>query len=219
MSCDKEHPLENTESFKQIYSGNVNDTMPLYIYRSVKTGITVCIAQSDGPFIDSDFNIVTETFDNDGLPYAVQHLIFTGSDDYNNNLKLWANRSLASNINASTSQNRTCFSMRAAGSETFLTLMPKYLNHILYPTLKDTAYLTEVHHVTGKANDGIVYRKIQIKERTSDYIIQKKMLRFLYPGKCGYNSLIYVCTKLIATYMLLGEDHQQLLKSTTITVV
>lgn len=40
-----------------------------------------------------------------------------------------------------------------AGSEGFLRLLPIYLDHILYPTLTESGYHTEVHHINGKGED------------------------------------------------------------------
>lgn len=81
---------------------------------------------------------MTETLDDDGLPYALSHLIFAGSKEYpySGILNRWADRCLGSNINAYCLKDRTYFTMNAAGSEGFLSLMPKYLEHILDPALK-----------------------------------------------------------------------------------
>ncbi|XP_020287476.1 uncharacterized protein C05D11.1-like, partial [Pseudomyrmex gracilis] len=198
MSCGEEHLSDNTENFERLYSINIDGSIPFYAYRSKNTGITVCIAETHGPFINGDVNIVTETFDNDGLPYAVEHLIFMASDDYryNNILQLWGSRFLTDNIKGFAFKTHTCFTMRAAGSEAFLTLMPTYLDHILYPTLEDTAYLVEVYDSTRKGhNAGTVYCKTQATERTANFVLHNKMLRVLYPGKCGYKSVIPGTTK------------------------
>lgn len=47
-----------------------------------------------------------------------------------------ANRCLASGTNATTDVDITFYTMTTAGSEGFLSLMPIYLEHILYPTLQ-----------------------------------------------------------------------------------
>ena len=46
-----------------------------------------------------------------------------------------ANRCLARGTNAWTDVDHTVYTMKNAGSEGFLSLMPVYLEHILYPTL------------------------------------------------------------------------------------
>lgn len=81
--------------------------------------------------------LVTEAFDDDGLPHTLEHLIFLGSEDYpyKGVLDIVANRCLASGTNAWTDIDHTCYTMETAGSEGFLSLMPIYLDHILYPCL------------------------------------------------------------------------------------
>ena len=80
----------------------------------------------------------TEAFDNDGLPHTLEHLIFIGSEKYpyKGVLDLFANRCLADGTNAWTDVDHTAYTLKTAGSEGFLCLMPIYLEHILYPTLK-----------------------------------------------------------------------------------
>ena len=55
-----------------------------------------------------------------------------------------AHRCLASDTNAWTGQDHTCYTMRTAGSEGFLNLLPIFLDHILNPTLNDSFFVTEV---------------------------------------------------------------------------
>lgn len=84
----------------------------------------------------------TETFDDDGLPHTLEHLIFLGSEDYpyKGVLDLLANRMLAPGSNAWTDTDHTCYTVTTAGSEGFLSLMPIYIDHILYPTLSVSGY-------------------------------------------------------------------------------
>ena len=72
------------------------------------------------------------------MPHTLEHLIFIGSEEYpyKGVLDLLANRCLASGTNAWTDVDHTAYTLRTAGSEGFLTLMPIFLDHILYPTLK-----------------------------------------------------------------------------------
>lgn len=82
-------------------------------------------------------NLATEAHDDDGLPHTLEHLVFLGSEDYpyKGVLDLLANRCLASGTNAATQIDSTFYTMITAGSEGFLSLMPIYLDHILYPLL------------------------------------------------------------------------------------
>ncbi|XP_014676544.1 PREDICTED: uncharacterized protein C05D11.1-like isoform X2 [Priapulus caudatus] len=114
-----------------------------------------------------------------------------GSEDYpyKGVLDLLANRCLASGTNAWTDVDHTCYTMTTAGHEGFLNLLPIYIDHVLYPTLTEPAYYTEVHHVNGDGEDaGIVYCEMQARENTGESKAHLAMLRAIYPGECGYKS-------------------------------
>lgn len=104
------------------------------------------------------FFLATEAHDDDGLPHTLEHLIFLGSEDYpfKGVLDLLANRCLASGTNAWTDIDHTCYTMETAGTGGFLSLLPIFLEHILYPTLTDEGFLTEVHHITEKGTPPIL---------------------------------------------------------------
>lgn len=51
------------------------------------------------------------------------------------------------------------YSLNTVGQEGFLKILPVYLDHLLSPTLTDSQYMTEVHHINGEGEDaGVVYR-------------------------------------------------------------
>ncbi|XP_041346924.1 LOW QUALITY PROTEIN: uncharacterized protein C05D11.1-like, partial [Gigantopelta aegis] len=160
-------------------------------YRSLRTGIVVCLAQVEGPLVNGFFCLATEAHDDDGLPHTLEHLIFMGSEKYpyKGVLDLLANRCLAQGTNAWTDVDHTCYTITTAGSEGFLNLLPIYLDHILYPTLTDAAYITEVHHVNGEGEDaGVVYCEMQARENTSEDLTHYHLVQLMYPGHCGYKS-------------------------------
>ncbi|CAK9798548.1 Uncharacterized protein C05D11.1 [Anthophora plagiata] len=186
-------PRGNMGAFDFIYSIKANDTIPVHIYKSTDTGITVCIADVDGPVVNGYFCLATEAYDDDGLPHTLEHLIFLGSEDYpyKGVLDLLANRCLASGTGAATQVDCTFYTVTTAGSEGFLSLLPIYLDHILYPTLTDAGFLTEVHHVTGEGEDaGVVYCEMQGKENIGEYMVYIEMSRAIFPGRCGYKSIV-----------------------------
>jgi len=114
-----------------------------------------------------------------------------GSEDYpyKGVLDLLAHRCLASGTNAYTDTDHTNYTLSTAGNEGFLNLLPIYLDHLLFPTLTDSAYTTEVHHIDGKGEDaGTVYCEMQARENTGDSRCYLEMLRAMYPGVCGYKS-------------------------------
>lgn len=189
-------PIDNTPNlhtgnFELCYPLKAFNKIPVSEYISKKTGLTVCIAEVDGPVVNGYFCLVTEAFDDDGLPHTLEHLIFLGSDNYpyKGVLDLLANRCLASGTNAWTDIDHTCYTMETAGAEGFLSLMPIFLEHILYPILSDEAFITEVHHITEKGEDaGVVYCEMQGRENSAESRLHLAVARNIYPGHCGYSS-------------------------------
>ncbi|XP_071452193.1 uncharacterized protein C05D11.1-like [Hetaerina americana] len=178
-------------NYELICSLKANGLIPVHKYRSRTTGLTVAIAEVEGPLVNGYFCLPTETYDDDGLPHTLEHLIFLGSEKYpyKGTLDLLANRCLGSGTNAWTDTDHTCYMMTTAGSDGFLSLMRIYLDHILYPTLTDAGFVTEVHHITGEGEDaGVVYCETQGTENTGESLVHLAMLRALYPGHCGYKS-------------------------------
>ncbi|XP_049547203.1 uncharacterized protein C05D11.1-like [Anopheles darlingi] len=177
-------------SFRRLATAKANDLIPVHKYRSVLTGLTVVLGEVEGPVVNGYFTLATEAYDDDGLPHTLEHLIFLGSEKYpyKGILDLVANRCLASGTNAWTDRDHTCYTMTTAGSEGFLTLLPVYLDHILYPTLTDAGFLTEVHHISGDGIDGgVVYCEMQGRENTGESRVNLEMLRAAFPN-CGYSA-------------------------------
>ncbi|XP_050536252.1 uncharacterized protein C05D11.1-like [Daktulosphaira vitifoliae] len=168
------------------------NVIPVYKYQCLRTGITIVFGDIDGPLVKGYFTLATETHDNDGIPHTLEHLIFLGSENYPHKgvLDLLANRCLSSGTDAWTKVDHTCFTVDTAGSEGFLSLLPIYLDHILYPTLTDAGFITEVHHITSEGKDaGVVYCEMQGRENTVNDIVYQSLFKKLYPGKCGYKSV------------------------------
>ncbi|XP_022918722.1 uncharacterized protein C05D11.1-like [Onthophagus taurus] len=184
-------PDINTANFELVYSLQAFNKVPVYEYKSKRTGLTIVLSEVDGPVVNGFFCLATEAHDDDGLPHTLEHLIFLGSEDYpyKGVLDLLANRCLASGTNAWTDIDHTCYTMETAGSEGFLMLMPIFLDHILYPILSDEGFITEVHHITGEGDDGgVVYCEMQGRENSAESRLHLAMARAIYPGKCGYSS-------------------------------
>lgn len=78
--------------------------------------------------------------------------------------------------------------MTTAGSEGFLSLLPIYMDHILYPTLTDSGFITEVHHISEEGEDGgVVYSEMQGRENAGESRSHLKIMRAMYPDS-GYKS-------------------------------
>ena len=64
------------------------------------------------------------------------------------------------------------------------------MDHILYPLLKDSDFITEVHHVTGEGKDsGVVYSEMQARQNKPNTLIWRNMQKHIYPGNTSYHSV------------------------------
>ena len=166
------------------------------LYESHKTGLRGLLMETGEPLCNIHCVIATEsdthewTHKDDGLPHTLEHAIFMGSElfPYKGILDKLANRCLADGTNAWTATDHTCYTMESAGHEGCLNLLPIYADHILYPTLTDSCFHTEVHHVTGDGEDkGVVYCEMQARENNSGSLVDRAVLDLMYPSG-GYSS-------------------------------
>lgn len=182
--------IVDNSHWEEITSFNVSSSLPVYKYRSRLTGLTVVLARAESPIVNGYFCLATEAEDNDGLPHTLEHLVFLGSEDYpyKEVLDLLANRCLADRTNAWTDTDHTCYTVYTAGPSGFLHILPVYMDHILYPSLREEDYLTEVHHVNGEGRDtGVVYSEMQGVETSSSNMMYFALAKRLYPNS-GYNA-------------------------------
>ena len=142
------------------------------VYTSSVTGLRGLLVVTDEPLCSLHVVIATEADTNDwshkddGLPHTLEHAIFLGSElyPYKGILDKMANRSLADGTNAWTATDSTVYTLTTAGHAGLLNMLPIYADHILYPTLTDECFLTEVHHVSGEGEDkGVVYCEMQAR--------------------------------------------------------
>lgn len=188
----KEHRNLITGEFRRSLDRSMyplNTGQKLIVHCSL-TGIRVFTANVECPVVKGNFVFATEAHDDDGLPHTLEHLVFLGSEDYpyKGVLDMLANICLADGTNAYTDTDHTSYSLSTAGAEGFLNLLPIYIEHLLFPTLTDAAYITEVHHINGEGEDaGVVYCEMQALENTGDSRCNLEMLRSMYP-ESGYKS-------------------------------
>ncbi|CAG8436117.1 11827_t:CDS:10 [Scutellospora calospora] len=148
-------------NFKEIRTIKTRFGINVLKYKSIKTGLSVVLVDVEAPMVSGFFAIPTEATDDDGCPHTLEHLVFLGSElyPYKGVLDTLANRAFAQGTNAWTETDHTCYTITTAGSEGFLKLLPIFVDHILYPTLTESAHYTEVHHINGKGEDaGCGYR-------------------------------------------------------------
>ncbi len=74
-------------------------------------------------------------------------MVPTGSEKYpyNGALNEIARRSFAQGIDVVSESDHTAYEVETAGSEGFLQILPVYIDHILYPTLTEAAFITQVN--------------------------------------------------------------------------
>lgn len=69
-----------------------------------------------------------------------------------------------------------------------INLLPTFLDHVLYPTLKESVFTTEIYHIdhTGKSQ-GVVYNEMKSRETSEMDIKDLAIRRLLYCGASTYS--------------------------------
>ncbi len=101
-----------------------------------------------------------------------------------NNIKLLFKQG----TNAWTDTDNTTYTISTVEKHGFLQLLPVYLDHIFYPLLKESGFITEVYHVNGEGEDsGVVYSEMQSVENEDETVVERAVHRALYGNsECGY---------------------------------
>ncbi|CAN6639751.1 hypothetical protein TRVA0_017S02432 [Trichomonascus vanleenenianus] len=162
----------------------------IYNWRSTRTNLQLVLIRKETPVVNGYFAVASEIEDDSGCPHTLEHLVFMGSKKYpyKGLLDMVGNRML-SNTNAWTDTDQTVYTLTTAGWEGFRTLLPVYLDHLLNPTLTDSACLTEVYHIDGQGEEkGVVFSEMQGVENTSDSLLALRSRQLLYQKQSGYSS-------------------------------
>ena len=95
---------------------------------------------------------------------------------------------MADGTNAWTATDHTAYTLSTAGSEGAINLLPIFADHVLFPTITDAGFVTEVHHINGQGeNKGVVYCEMQGRENSEGSLIDRACMELLYPSEsCGY---------------------------------
>ncbi|KAF8140174.1 Metalloenzyme, LuxS/M16 peptidase-like protein [Boletus edulis] len=160
-------------------------------WRSRVSGLTLVHLDYEAPLINGYFVVATEIFNDSGCPHTLEHLVFMGSEKYpyKGIIDHLANRGFSDGTNAWTDNDHTAYTASTAGEQGFLQLLPIYLDHILYPTMSKSAFVTEVHHINATGEDaGVVYSEMQGRENTSGDLMALRSQRILYPPGSAYRS-------------------------------
>lgn len=68
-------------------------------------------------------------------------------------------------------------------------MLPIYLDHVFFPTLTSSGFVTEVYHINPKGEDsGVVFSEMQGRENSSGDLMELKKQRMLYDSKSAYRS-------------------------------
>ncbi|KAI5818547.1 Metalloenzyme, LuxS/M16 peptidase-like protein [Pyronema omphalodes] len=157
-------------------------------YESSFTGMTAVVVNRKGPKVNGFFTLATEIHDNSGAPHTLEHLCFMGSENYpyKGMLDKLATRAY-SETNAWTATDHTAYTLDTAGWAGFAQILPVYLEHILFPTLKDAGCITEVHHINGEGEDaGVVYSEMQGVQNTQESLMNEAANKLLYQEGIGF---------------------------------
>ena len=157
-------------------------------YESERTGMRVAVVDQKGPKVNGYFTLATEIHDDSGAPHTLEHLIFMGSKSYRYKgvLDKLATRAY-SFTNAWTATDHTAYTLDTAGWAGFAQILPVYLEHVLFPTLTDSACYTEVWHIDGSGNDaGVVYSEMQGVQNNQSELMELEARRILYPEGNGF---------------------------------
>ncbi|KAF8592090.1 hypothetical protein K439DRAFT_1401667 [Ramaria rubella] len=160
-------------------------------WRSRATGLNVIHLDYEAPIVKGYFVVPTEIFNDSGCPHTLEHLVFMGSEKYpfKGVLDNLANRAFSEGTNAWTDTDHTCYTISTAGEEGFLQLLPIYVDHILYPTITDHSFVTEVYHINPKGEDaGVVYSEMQGRENTPGDLMALRMSQLVNPSGSAYRS-------------------------------
>ena len=139
--------------------------------------------------VNSYVVVPTECLSDNGLPHTLEHLVFLGSEDYpyKGVLDKVSFRNLATGTNAYTDVHHTAYTLTTAGCEGMLAMLPVFLDHIFYPVITPSGFVTEIYHVNGEGADaGVVFSEMQAIENEARTVAYLALRKLLYPGKCGF---------------------------------
>ncbi|XP_011161835.1 uncharacterized protein C05D11.1 isoform X2 [Solenopsis invicta] len=194
---------EDLEGFRLQHSLKINDTVPFSMYKSTRTGLTVCIADVEDAFVNCHFAFATEVLNDDGLPEAVAQLVFMGSEEYPyvNLLNRWSHKCFSLDPETHTFQDYTCYSMKTT----------------------EAAYIINIHHLTKYGdNGGTFYFDTRTKELDGEHVTYTELMKAMYPENCGYSSIVQGTSHYISEYLVLEDIrkyHKEYYRPENLTVL
>eukprot|EP00698_Gefionella_okellyi_P019046 TRINITY_DN5785_c0_g1_i2.p1 TRINITY_DN5785_c0_g1~~TRINITY_DN5785_c0_g1_i2.p1 ORF type:complete len:413 (-),score=81.29 TRINITY_DN5785_c0_g1_i2:106-1344(-) len=178
------------DSFKLVSSVPIQPLrLNVDTYVHISSGLRVVFCPVSGPLCNATIVIATEAPNDAGLPHTLEHLVFMGSKQipYKGYLDTLATRCITTGTNAWTDQTHTAYTVCTAGPEGMLSILPVYLDHIIHPSLSDSAFVTEVYHVDGSGKEqGVVFCEMQGRENSQADLKDAHLNKLMYP-KSGYS--------------------------------
>lgn len=99
-----------------------------------------------------------------------------------------ANFACASGTNAWTAQDHTTYTLQLGYPNALTLLLSIYLDHIFFPLLLPSHFLTEVYALSSDNSEaGVVFCEMQSVERKLSTISWSRIQSMLFPGENGYN--------------------------------
>ncbi|GAA6054753.1 hypothetical protein JCM3770_000926 [Rhodotorula araucariae] len=160
-------------------------------WESVDSGLKVVWADTPGPIVKLWTTVCTEVFSSNGTPHTLEHATFTASQHYRYSgiLDALANRMLGTGANAWTAVDRTTYTFESASAEGMLTVLPVYLDHILFPRITPDVFKTEIYHIDGNGEEGgVVFSEMQGREGSAGDVGDQALRQSLYGKRNAYRS-------------------------------
>jgi Zn-dependent M16 (insulinase) family peptidase len=129
-------------------------------------------------------------------------MIFHASEQYpySDTLQRVAFRHFSNKPNAWTAHDSTVYTISSAGEDSFLHVLPVYVDHILYPKLEESTFVTEVFHINAEGQDaGVVYSELQGRQNAASDLIDFAYANTLLPKYHNLTTLIQLSRKVIST--------------------
>ncbi|TPX68367.1 hypothetical protein SpCBS45565_g03135 [Spizellomyces sp. 'palustris'] len=175
-------------------------------YKHINSAFRIVFCSIPGPLCSAAIVVPTLGEGDEGLAHTLEHLVFCGSRGipHRGYLDSLATRCLSTGTNAYTSEDHTAYTITTAGSEGMLEVLPVFLEHILYPTLRDAQFVTEVYHLDGEAkHQGVVYCEMAGRENTESDMLDLALRRLLFQNQTTYSR---ECGGLTKDIKLLNND-------------
>ncbi|KAI8826708.1 uncharacterized protein EV422DRAFT_511122 [Fimicolochytrium jonesii] len=166
-------------------------TTEIKTYKHDDSNFRLVFCPVPGPLCSASIVVPTLAEGDEGLAHTLEHLVFCGStlNGYTRGfLDSLANRCLSTGTNAYTTEDHTAYTITTAGSEGMLEILPVFLEHVLFPTLSEEQFVTEVHHLDGDAkHQGVVYCEMAGRENTEADVLDLTLRRLLFQNETTYS--------------------------------